>query len=222
MARMARVVIPGYPHHVTQRGNRRQTVFFSDADYLHYIDLIAEYTALSETEVWAYCLMPNHVHLVMVPKHEDGLRAALGEAHRRYTRRINFRNGWRGHLWQERFHSFVMDERYLLATVRYVELNPVKAKLCREPCDWPWSSARAHLEGKDGRLVNVRPMLERVRDWSSYLSSGDLVESDEVIERHTRTGRPLGSEAFVERLEVATGRSLAPKPPGRRAQQKAI
>jgi putative transposase len=222
MARMARVVIPGYPHHVTQRGNRRQTVFFSDADYLHYIDLIAEYTALSETEVWAYCLMPNHVHLVMVPKHEDGLRAALGEAHRRYTRRINFRNGWRGHLWQERFHSFVMDERYLLATVRYVELNPVKAKLCREPCDWPWSSARAHLEGKDGRLVNVRPMLERVRDWSSYLSSGDPVESDEVIERHTRTGRPLGSEAFVERLEVATGRSLAPKPPGRRAQQKAI
>jgi putative transposase len=222
MARMARVVIPGYPHHVTQRGNRRQTVFFSDADYLHYIDLMAEYTALSETEVWAYCLMPNHVHLVMVPKHEDGLRAALGEAHRRYTRRINFRNGWRGHLWQERFHSFVMDERYLLATVRYVELNPVKAKLCREPCDWPWSSARAHLEGKDGRLVNVRPMLERVRDWSSYLSSGDLVESDEVIERHTRTGRPLGSEAFVERLEVATGRSLAPKPPGRRAQQKAI
>jgi putative transposase len=222
MARMARVVIPGYPHHVTQRGNRRQTVFFSDADYLHYIDLMAEYTALSETEVWAYCLMPNHVHLVMVPKHEDGLRAALGEAHRRYTRRINFRNGWRGHLWQERFHSFVMDERYLLATVRYVELNPVKAKLCREPCDWPWSSARAHLEGKDGRLVNVRPMLERVRDWSSYLSSGDPVESDEVIERHTRTGRPLGSEAFVERLEVATGRSLAPKPPGRRAQQKAI
>jgi putative transposase len=222
MARMARVVIPGYPHHVTQRGNRRQTVFFSDADYLHYIDLMAEYIALSETEVWAYCLMPNHVHLVMVPKHEDGLRAALGEAHRRYTRRINFRNGWRGHLWQERFHSFVMDERYLLATVRYVELNPVKAKLCREPCDWPWSSARAHLEGKDGRLVNVRPMLERVRDWSSYLSSGDLVESDEVIERHTRTGRPLGSEAFVERLEVATGRSLAPKPPGRRAQQKAI
>jgi len=221
MARMARVVIPGYPHHVTQRGNRRQTVFFSDADYVHYIDLMAEYTALSETEVWAYCLMPNHVHLVMVPKHEDGLRAALGEAHRRYTRRINFRNGWRGHLWQERFHSFVMDERYLLATVRYVELNPVKAQLCREPCEWPWSSARAHLEGKDDRLVNVPPMLERVGDWSHYLA-GDPVASDEVIERHTRTGRPLGRGAFVQRLEAATGRSLAPKPPGRRAQPKGI
>jgi len=218
---MARVVIPGYPHHVTQRGNRRQTVFFSDEDYLHYVDLLAEYTALSETEVWAYCLMPNHVHLVMVPKHEDGLRAALGEAHRRYTRRINFRNGWRGHLWQERFHSFVMDERYLVATVRYVELNPVKAQLCREPGDWPWSSARAHLEGKDDRLVNVGPMLERVGDWSHYLA-GDPVASDEVIERHTRTGRPLGSGAFVERLETATGRSLAPKRPGRRAQPKAI
>jgi putative transposase len=221
MARMARIVIPGYPHHVTQRGNRRQRVFFSDEDYLHYTDLLVEYTALSETEVWAYCLMPNHVHLVMVPEHEDGLRAALGEAHRRYTRRINFRNGWRGHLWQERFHSFVMDEQYLLSTVRYVELNPVAAKLCREPADWRWSSARAHLEGKDGRLVNVRPMLERVGDWSSYLS-GESAESDEVIERHTRTGRPLGSESFLERLEAVTGRSLAPKRPGRRPQQKAI
>lgn len=221
MARMARVVIPGYPHHVTQRGNRRQRVFFSDEDYLHYIDLLVEYTALSETQVWAYCLMPNHVHLVMVPKHEDGLRTALGEAHRRYTRRINFRNGWRGHLWQERFHSFVMDEQYLLSTVRYVELNPVTAKLCREPGDWRWSSARAHLEGKDERLVNVWPMLERVGDWSSFLS-GASVERDVVIERHTRTGRPLGSESFVDRLEVVTGRSLAPKRPGRRPQDKAI
>jgi putative transposase len=218
MARMARVVVPGYPHHVTQRGNRRQRVFFCDEDYLHYIDLLAEYSALSKTEVWSYCLMPNHVHLVMVPKYEDGLRAALGEAHRRYTRRINFRNGWRGHLWQERFHSFVMDERYLLSTVRYVELNPVKAKLCREPGDWHWSSARAHLEGKDGRLVTVRPMLERVGDWASYLA-GESIESDELIERHTRTGRPLGSREFLERLEVATGRLLTPKRPGRRPQK---
>lgn len=217
MARMARVVVPGYPHHVTQRGNRRQTVFFSDEDYLHYTDLLAESTALSGTEVWAYCLMPNHVHLVMVPTNEDGLRAALGEAHRRYTRRINFRNGWRGHLWQERFHSFVMDERYLLATVRYVELNPVRARLCRSPGDWVWSSARAHLEGRDDGLANVGPMLERVSDWSSYLS-GDLAEDDDVIERHSRTGRPLGTEAFVKRLEAATGRSLAPGLPGRRGR----
>ena len=135
MARMARVVVPDYPHHVAQRGNRRQKTFFCDDDYPYYIDLIAEYSKQSEIDVWAYCLMPNHVHIVRVPKEEDGLRATPGEAHRRYTRHINFRKAWRGHLWQERFHSFTMDERYLLSTVRYVERNPVAARLCYQPED---------------------------------------------------------------------------------------
>lgn len=131
MARMARLVVPGYPHHVTQRGNRRQKTFFCDDDYHYYIELMAQFAEEAGTEVWAYCLMPNHVHFVMIPSHEDGLRAVLGEVHRRYTRHVNFRKGWRGHLWKERFHSFVMDEEYLLATVRYVERNPlVAAPLC--------------------------------------------------------------------------------------------
>lgn len=215
MARIGRVVIPGYPHHVTQRGNRRQKTFFSDDDYRLYLELMAEFTQKAKTEVWAYCLMPNHVHLVMVPEHEDGLRSCLGEAHRRYTRYINFRNGWRGHLWQERFHSFVMDEQYLLATVRYVERNPVKAGLCNHAADWRWSSAYAHLQGKDDQLVKVRPMLDRVGDWSGYLAN-ERSEDNEWIERHTRTGRPLGDSGFVEHLEAMTGKSLAPQRPGRR------
>ena len=136
MARMARVVVPNYPHHVTQRGNRRQKTFFCEDDYRHYIALISKYAKQAKAEVWAYCLMPNHVHLVLVPTEIDGLRKALGEAHRHYTRHINFREGWRGHLWQERFHSFPMDENYLLATVRYVERNPVAARLCELPEDW--------------------------------------------------------------------------------------
>jgi len=210
MARMGRVVIPGYPHHVTQRGNRRQKTFFSDDDYRHYIELISEFSRQAETEVWAYCLMPNHVHLVMVPKHEDGLRATLGETHRRYTRNINFRNGWRGHLWQERFHSFVMDEQYLLATVRYVERNPVKARLCRQPAEWHWSSAFAHLMGKDDELVWVKPMLDRVTDWSSYLTD-ERHGDDERIQLHTRTGRPLGDSDFVARMETITGKALMPQ-----------
>ena len=115
MARLARVVAPGLPHHVTQRGNRRQEVFFSDADCAAYKALLAEHCAAAGVAVWAYCLMPNHVHLILVPPDEDGLRAALGEAHRRYTRRVNFREGWRGYLWQGRFASFAMDERHLLA-----------------------------------------------------------------------------------------------------------
>ncbi len=106
MARMARVVVPDYPHHATQRGNRRQKTFFCDEDYRYCIELIAEYSKQSATDVWAYCLLPNHVHIVRIPKQEDGLRATPGEAHRRYTRHINFRKAWRGHLWPERFHSF--------------------------------------------------------------------------------------------------------------------
>jgi putative transposase len=167
---MARVVVPGFPHHVTQRGNRRQRTFFSESDYRVYRTLLAQSCAADGTEVWAYCLMPNHVHLVMVPSTEDGLRSALGEAHRRYTRRVNFREGWRGHLWQERFHSFPMDERHLQAAVRYVELNPVAGGLCARAELWPWSSAGAHLHGRDDDLVRVQPMLDRIGDWRAYLT----------------------------------------------------
>ena len=129
MARMARVVAAGVPHHVTQRGNRRQQVFFSDADYQSYLTLLAISCRKTGVAVWAYCLMPNHVHLILVPRDADGLRAALADAHRRYSRDINFRQGWRGYLWQGRFASFPMDDNYLLACARYVELNPVRANL---------------------------------------------------------------------------------------------
>ena len=129
MARLARVIAPGLPHHVTQRGNRRQQTFFCDEDYQSYIHLMSEWCGAHEVEIWAYCLMPNHVHLIAVPHLEDGLRHAVGEVHRRYTRMVNFREGWRGHLWQGRFASFVLDEPYLLKATRYIELNPVRAGL---------------------------------------------------------------------------------------------
>ena len=110
MPRIARVVAPGFPHHVTQRGNRRQRTFFCDRDYQTYVELMAQWCSRCGVEVWAYCLMPNHVHLIVVPESEDGLRRAIGEAHRRYTRHVNFRKRWRGHLWQGRFASYVLDE----------------------------------------------------------------------------------------------------------------
>ena len=216
MARMARVVVPNYPHHVTQRGNRRQKTFFCEDDYRYYIDLISEFSTQSGTEVWAYCLMPNHVHLVMVPGEEDGLRAALGEAHRRYTRHINIREGWRGHLWQERFHSFTMDEDYLLSTVKLLSSNHFKLPLSALPQEWKWSSARAHLKGEDDELVRVKPMLDRIGMWCDYLSDPDKNDDEELIDLHSRTGRPLGSDAFVRRLEVISGEELAPRRPGRK------
>jgi putative transposase len=214
MARMPRLVVPGYPHHVTQRGNRRQQTFFCENDFRHYITLVFKSARQAQTEIWAYCLMPNHVHLVMVPSSEDGLRATLGEAHRHYTRHVNFRQNWRGHLWQERFHSFLMDEDYLLATVRYVERNPVAAKLCQHPGEWPWSSARAHLQGADDSLVIVKPMLDQVPDWEAYLASHTHNDKTELIRQHNRTGRPLGSARFIRTLELRTSKTFAPKRPG--------
>ncbi len=215
MARTARLVIPGLPHHVTQRANRRLKVFFGAGDYRAYMALVAEWCAKAGTEVWAYCLMPNHVHLILVPADGDGLRAGLGEAHRRYARRINLRREWSGHLWQGRFSSFPMDENYLLACARYIELNPVRAKLAANPRAWAWSSAAAHLSAKDDGLVRVAPLLDRVPDWRGFLAGGLDDADHDAIRAHERTGHPLGGGAFFARLKSKLGRDVRPRPPGR-------
>ena len=214
MARLARVVAPGIPHHVTQRGNRRQPVFFGDDDYETYRGLLADGCRAAGVAVWAYCLMPNHVHLILVPQDADGLRAALGEAHRRYSRQVNFREGWRGYLWQGRFASFPMDEPYLLACARYVELNPVRARLARRARDWKWSSARAHLAGRDDGLVAVRPLLDLAPDWAGLLGQELGEDEGKAIRAGERTGRPLGSATFIGQLEKKLGRTLAKQKPG--------
>lgn len=210
MARIARVVVPGYPHHVTQRGNRRQTTFFNQKDYSFYRGLMARWCRHYQAEVWAYCLMPNHVHLVVVPSTEEALSRVVGETHRRYALKVNQREGWRGHLWQERFASFVMEQAYLFAAVRYVELNPVRAGLVERPEDYPWSSACAHLKNRDDALVTVKPMLEMVDSWEKFLQV-DEDESYNPIRKHEKTGRPLGSASFIEKMESLTGRALRPQ-----------
>ncbi len=215
MARLARVVVPKYPHHVIQRGNRRQRTFFSPEDYRAYLDLMSDWCGEKGVDIWGYCLMPNHVHLIAVPETKDALRAAIGEAHRRYTRMINFREGWRGHLWQGRFASYVMEERYLLACIRYIEMNPVRSGLVNRAEKWPWSSARAHLLGKNDDLVNVEPLLRILgTPWEKVLGQGMDDEDVERLRRHERTGRPLGEPAFVEMLEAKTQLRLKPKRPG--------
>ena len=221
MARLARVVVPGMPHHVTQRGNRRQETFFCDDDYQAYLDLMAQWCGEHKVEVWAYCLMPNHVHLIVVPKSEVGLRRAIGEAHRRYTRRVNFREQWRGHLWQGRFGSFVLDEPYLLACARYVELNPVRAGLTTAPSEYRWSSAAAHIKRKDDCFVKVAPLLALAKNWRRLLTSAATEEQIKALREHERTGRPMGDDDFQKRLEKKLGRVLrrqkpGPKKPGRR------
>jgi len=194
-------------------------VFLCDDDYRAYLALVGEWCAKAGTEVWAYCLMPNHVHLIAVPSHDDGLRAAFGEAHRRYARTINAREDWQGHLWQSRFASFPMDEPHLLACARYVELNPVRAKLHRTARAWRWSSARAHLAAKDDALVRVAPLLNRVGDWRAFLAGGLDDDAAKAIRDRERSGHPLGGDAFFKSLAKTLGRDVKPRKPGRpRAQ----
>ena len=214
MVRIARVVAPSIPHHITQRGNRRMETFFSEADYREYLYLMAEWCNRCKVQVWSYCLMPNHVHLIVVPESEDGLRRAIGEAHRRYTRYINFQKGWKGHLWQGRFASFPMDEQYLIATARYVELNPVRAKLVTRPEDYKWSSAKAHLQGEDDILVKVGPLSTIIGNWQELLHDKLSKKDYDYIRQHERTGRPLGDEIFLSNLEEITKRILKKQKPG--------
>ena len=208
------------PHHVTQRGNRRQQVFFCDDDYEVYRHLLAEGCRQAGVSVLSYCLMPNHVHLILTPRTGDGLREALGEAHRRYTRHVNFREGWRGYLWQGRFSSFPMDEKYLLACARYVELNPVRARLVKRAQDWKWSSARAHLRGKSDGLVDIAGLKDFIPDWADFLSTPPHDSELDAIRAGERTGRPLGSAEFVAGLEKKLRRPLSRQKPGPKPQKK--
>ena len=211
MPRPARRVLPGLPHHVTQRGNCRQRIFFGDDDHALYLSLLRHFCRKSGTSVWAWCLMPNHVHLILVPSHEDGLGAALGPAHARYASLINARQGWTGHFWQGRFGSFVMDEAHLLACARYVELNPVRAGLVATAGEWLWSSARAHLgRGGDG-LTDPVPLLDRWPDWRSVLD-GDLEPAlRDAIRARERSGRPLGGSDFLAALSAAGRGPVVPQ-----------
>jgi putative transposase len=215
MPRLARLVLPGLPHHVTQRGNRRERTFFADGDYSLYKRYLAAACEEAGTAIWAWCLMPNHVHLVLVPSSERGLAIPLGRTHHRYTRALNAREGWTGHLWQGRFGSFVMDERHLVACARYVELNPVRAGLAARAEDWPWSSARAHLAGRGDGLVDPTPLVERWPDWRAVLDTGLGEEEREAIRLRERSGHPLGDESFIASIAAATARRLAPEPRGR-------
>jgi putative transposase len=189
MPRPARLVLPGLPHHVTQRGNGRDRTFFGADDYRLYLGLLRGACRKTGTAVWAWCLMPNHVHLILAPVGEDGLRATLAPLHTRYAQEINRREGRCGHLWQGRFASFPMDDAHLYACLRYVELNPVRARLAERPEDWPWSSARAHLGLAGDGLTDLAATRGRVEDWRAFLDAGLEEDDREAIRAAERSGR---------------------------------
>jgi putative transposase len=210
MARLARVVIAGHPHHVTQRGNGGARTFFSDADYALYRDLLEEHCRAAEVAVWSWCLMPNHAHLVLVPSDEDGLRRALAPAHRRYAGVIHARRRRTGHFWQGRFGAVAMDEEHLRAALAYGALNPVRARLVARARDWRWSSTRAHLSRRDDGITALAPVRERIPDFAAFLAGAEDGEAFARLRAAESVGRPVGDERFMAGLERVTRRSLRP------------
>jgi putative transposase len=219
MARLARVVIPGIAHHVTQRGNGRARTFFSNEDYALYRDLLAEQCRRAGVEVWAWCLMPNHVHLVLVPSDSDGLRRALAAVHRRYAGVVHARRRRTGHFWQGRFGAVAMDEDHLAAALRYVSLNPVRARLVARAQDWRWSSTRAHLTGKDDGITARAPIRERFPDFADLIAAADA-EAFARLRAAESIGRPLGDDRFLAKIERATKRRLKPHKRGPKARTR--
>ena len=219
MARIARVVVPGNPHHVIQRGNRRQQTFFGREDYNAYLGFMADWCRRCQVEIWAYCLLPNQVHLIATPETEDGLRRAIGEAHKRYSTRINTREGWRGHLWQGRFSSYPLDEHHLLWAARFIEMTPIYNGLAQKPEDYPWSSAPAHMRGRNDYLVKVKPLLEQMPNWGGFLLEPLEPRMIQALIQHEKTGRPLGDSAFLTQCENRLHRFLNRRKPGPKPQR---
>ena len=219
MARLARFVLPGIPHHVTQRGNGRQQVFFGDDDYAAYRDLLAAQCAAHGVAVWSSVLMPNHVHLILVPDHADALRGALSRVPRAYAGRIHAGEKRTGHFWQGRWGGGVMDEPHLLAALRYVALNPVRARLAARAQDWRWSSVHALLDPARGDgLTDTAPVRERVPDFAALLRGGEDESIYASLRRSESTGRPLGDSGFLDRVAAILGRDPKPGKRGPKAR----
>ena len=221
MARMARTIVPSLPHHITQRGNGRAQTFFSDLDYRSYLDLLAEHCRAARVGVWAWVLMPNHVHLILAPEDAAGLSRALSKVHRAYAGSIHARLKRTGHFWQGRFGCVAMDEAHLGAALRYGALNPMRARLVERVTDWRWSSVHAQLGlAENDSVTDTKPVAARYPDLAALIEAGEDDDLSAALRRSETIGRPPGSAAFLEDLERQTGRSLRPAKPGPKPQKE--
>lgn len=218
MSRIARVVIPGCPHHIIQRGVCSLPVFFEEQNRDEYLGFLKEQGTRFRVRFHAYCLMNNNIHLIAVPEKAESLARAIGEAHRLYTRMINFRLGVRGYLFQGRFFSCPLDASHLLSAVRYVERSPVRAKMVKDAWNYSWSSAAFHVGIKNHDcLVGQSDLFSEIDDWYSFLATKD--DNIDILREKTRTGRPCGADNFLDIVEKITGRDLRPKAAGRPKKQ---
>jgi len=221
MPRMARVVCPGVPHHITQRGVRRFSVFLDEEDHRRYRELLAYYAGRFGLGITAYCLMSNHVHIVGVPEREDSIGKTFRDCHGTYASEFNKKYEKAGHVWQARPYSCVLDELHTWAAIRYVERNPVRAHMVERAEDYPWSSAPAHCGlTADSLLKDGWAQKTTVDDWCAWLAeSSTNRELEQRIRMRTYTGRPCGDDAFVTQMERVVGRRLAPGKPGPKPRQ---
>lgn len=219
MPRIARLVVPDYPHHITQRGNYRQDVFRDDADRRQYLEFIADYSQKYNLEILGYCIMNNHVHFLVIPKKEDSLAMVFRIAHTRYSQYFNKKMNAHGHLWQGRFYSCVLDDRRLLATARYIERNPVRVKVIKKPVDYAWSSAKCHSGILHKNIIDTNSLFRYIdieqSQWIDFIDKSDEPDDISMIRKYTMTGRPLGSNSFIQKLEKMFDERLHALPIGR-------
>jgi putative transposase len=221
MARFARVVHPGLPYHVTHRGNRRAAVFFSDVERQAYLDVLGEYGREYSMDVWGYCLMTNHIHLLVTGQHENSLANAIGRAHMRYARWLSRWHGWSGHLWANRFFSTPLDDHHMRAAIRYIEQNPVRAGLVTRCEDYAWSSTRGNAQlRQDSLLAPGRPFTAMADGWLNWVNVQTDDAETTLLRRNTHTGRPTGSRESAFDLEARLGRILACQKVGRKPRSQ--
>lgn len=217
MPRIARAVAGGYPHHIIQRGNNRGQVFFDKDDRTKYLSLLKKYSDKWKARILVYCLMTNHVHLLIRPNEETSLCKMMQGVALCYTQYLNRKYKRTGRLWESRYYSCIVErEKYLLAVARYIEQNPVRAKIVQEVDDYPYSSARSHINGIGDEILSDLLFEESQRkDYSQFIRTSISEEEIEEIRQFTRAGRPLGKEEFVGKMEAKFQRRFFLRPPGR-------
>lgn len=220
MPRKARVVLPGIAHHVVQRGNYQQNVFEHDRDFKTYSYLVKQYALDHHLKIHAYCLMSNHVHFIITPPEKPSLGELFRSVHVRYSQYKNLQWGKLGQLWQGRYFSCVLGTTHLLRAIRYVEMNPVRAKLVKDPWDYIWSSARQHFNLEKFPIIETDIHHDCLqlgfddRNWDQYLTAADP-EMTQLMRTHTKKGLAVGDERFINHLELKFGVVLRKMKPGR-------